>query len=110
MANTAATPVIVGLAHIEQRIGEQPAEGRGAREDAALGPEEREGRGPCFGVDEVGEHVAPAELVETGVSAIGGKGAGGGRQELVVGGIGDRHGSRRICLAMVSSCICWDPP
>jgi hypothetical protein len=97
---------------LEVRLGEESAEGRRARQFTTLGPEDREGRCPEVGLIEVRQQVPPAERVECADTAARAHRPCGDGQVLVSGDVKGchRHGRRRICLAIVSSCICCEPP
>ena len=101
---------------VEERLGEQSPERRRAGQLVALGAEQSKDRSPGIRVVEMREEVPVAELIErVGTAARAERLDGDGEVLLRSSDLGDAagrgvQGSLRICLAIVSSCICCDPP
>ena len=98
----------------EIRLRHQAAERPRGGQGPALRPEQRERGRAAVEIVEMLEEVPVAECLERGVAAIGRQCLGSCRDVLAhrrcLGAARHRHGNRRICLAIVSSCICCEPP
>ena len=92
-------------------LGDQAPERGGVGEFVALSAEHGEHRAARLGVAQVVEQVPPAELDQRDLSAGGAHCLAADCEEVLLDrGVDNGHGNRRICLAIVSSCICCDPP
>ena len=90
-------------------MGEQATERRGAAELAPVRAKHRERRGARLAIAELFEQLPHAESVERTDPGIAAERFARAREERLFG-FAAAHGSRSSCLAIVSSCICCEPP
>ena len=93
-------------------VGHQLSERSGSPQLTPLGSKVGQDAEPGVGVFiERSEQVPPSEHAQRVIAVRGPQRFLGAAQEQVVSVLDDGHaGNCRICLAMVSSCICWEPP
>ena len=97
----------------DERRGDQCAERAGVGELEPVRAEQRGDRDARLRIVERVQQVPPAERREDVGTVRACERLARRGQELVVqraGGLGRRHGSSSSCLAIVSSCICCEPP